>query len=42
LELRGYGVTQRVKIDYRYQLQKFDYVVLVGILTFNLSGLLLF
>lgn len=42
LELRGYGVTQRVKIDYRYQLQKFDYVVLVGILAFNLSGLLLF
>jgi energy-coupling factor transporter transmembrane protein EcfT len=41
LELRGYGVTHRVKIDYRYRLINYDYFVLAGVFVFNLSGLLL-
>ena len=40
LELRGYGVSHRVKVDYQYHLRKYDYFVLVCVLIFNLSGLL--
>jgi energy-coupling factor transporter transmembrane protein EcfT len=39
LELRGYGVTGRVKIPHAYPLRAIDYAVLVCILVINLFGI---
>lgn len=42
LELRGYGVSGRIRIPHAYPLKAHDYFVLMGIILINLYGIFMF